>query len=486
MLKRIRSAVRVEGRVRSLNSRRIRDIIARSEWSQPSLGMVAALALSRSHTQITKKEIRMPACRSRRGLLTSGGVVATLLAACATTPVPGPPTAPTPAVAADSVSISATRPITEMPRRTIGFLGSGVWISNELDGGRASDVWQVDDSTFVVHNRPENAPVNSSAWYAFKVWSREPRDVHVRLTYEDGSHRYWPKVRRVGEPWLSLDTAAVARDTAAGAATLRLSVGPDTVWVAAQPLMTTSFFRSWTDSLALLPHVDRTSIGESPRGRTVHMLQTGDTAASRHVLVISRQHPPEVTGTIALVAFVEEITGNSPLAHEFRRHFRTHIVPIMNPDGVDLGHWRHNTGGVDLNRDWIDFLQPETRMVRDAFLRETSRPGAAVWFATDFHSTQRDVFYTLDRAYETEPPGVIDRWLEYIATHLPDYVVRDGPSGLGGPTSRNWFYNQYRAAAVTYEVGDSTDPVLIREVAATAARGMMEVLLYELRRAGGS
>jgi cytosolic carboxypeptidase protein 6 len=159
------------------------------------------------------------------------------------------------------------------------------------------------------------------------------------------------------------------------------------------------------------------------------MLQTGDTAASRHVLVISRQHPPEVTGTIALVAFVEEITGNSPLAHEFRRHFRTHIVPIMNPDGVDLGHWRHNTRGVDLNRDWIDFLQPETRMVRVAFLRETSRPGAAVWFATDFHSTQRDV---------------------------------------------------------TYEVGDSTDPVLIREVAATAARGMMEVLLDELRRAGGS
>jgi hypothetical protein len=92
------------------------------------------------------------------------------------------------------------------------------------------------------------------------------------------------------------------------------------------------------------------------------------------------------------------------------------------------------------------------------------------------------IFLTLAGA----TPGVIDRWLEYIATHLPDYVVRDGPSGLGGPTSRNWFYNQYRAAALTYEVGDSTDPVLIREVAATAARGMMEVLLDELRRAGGS
>jgi cytosolic carboxypeptidase protein 6 len=195
------------------------------------------------------------------------------------------------------------------------------------------------------------------------------------------------------------------------------------------------------------------------------------------VLIISRQHPPEVTGTMALVAFVEEIAGDSPLAREFRRRFRTHVVPLVNPDCVDLGHWRHNTGGVDLNRDWADFLQPETQLVRDAFLRATSRPGDAVWLAADFHSTQRDVFFTLDRAFETEPPRLIDQWLQYIAAQLPHYTVSDGPSGLGGPTSRNWFYNQYRATALTYEVRDNTDRALIREVAVTAARGMMEVLL---------
>jgi cytosolic carboxypeptidase protein 6 len=430
-------------------------------------------------------------CRSRssRSIANAAGsVVVGLLAACATAPAPAPgpapPLAPPPVREADSLTISATRPITEMPRRTIGFLDAGVWISNELDGGRVSDAWQVNDSTFVVHSRPENAPVNNSGWYAFKVWSREPRTVSVRLTYEEGSHRYWPEVRRAAGPWTALDSAAVVRDSAARAATLRLGIGPDTLWIAAQPLMTTSFFRTWTDSLATLPHVSRTSIGMSPRGRPLHMLQFGDDAASRHVLIISRQHPPEVTGTIALVAFVAELAGDSPLAREYRRHFRTHVVPVVNPDGVDLGHWRHNTGGVDLNRDWIDFLQPETRMVRDAFLRVTSQPGAAVWFAADFHSTQRDVFYTLDRAFATEPPGVIDRWLEYIAAQLPDYTVRDAPSGLGGPTSRNWFYNQYRAAALTYEVGDDTDRALIREVAGTAARGMMEVLLDEFRRAG--
>jgi hypothetical protein len=33
-----------------------------------------------------------------------------------------------------------------------------------------------------------------------------------------------------------------------------------------------------------------------------------------------------------------------------------------NPDGVDKGHWRLNDGGVDLNRDWGPFTQPETGM----------------------------------------------------------------------------------------------------------------------------
>ena len=32
--------------------------------------------------------------------------------------------------------------------------------------------------------------------------------------------------------------------------------------------------------------------------------------------------------------------------------FRVLAFPLMNPDGVDLGHWRHNAGGIDLNRDW--------------------------------------------------------------------------------------------------------------------------------------
>jgi hypothetical protein len=391
---------------------------------------------------------------------------------------PSPSANPTPPV----LGISETRPIADLHRRTIGFLNAGVWISNELEGGRVSDAWQEGDSLFVVHIRPENAPVNNSAWYAFKVWSRDPRTIDVRLSYEDGRHRYWPEVRRAGEPWTALDSAAVRTDTVTNQATLRLRVGPDTLWIAGQEMMTSTFFHRWTDSLAGERHITRKVVGTSGRGRPMNMVEFGNPEATRHVMVIGRQHPPEATGTVALVRFVEELAGGSPLAQEFRAHFRVHVIPLVNPDGVDLGHWRHNTGGVDLNRDWEAFNQPETRVVRDSFKEILDVPGEKLWFGVDFHSTQQDVFYTLERTLETDPPGITDRWLEFIATRLPHYEINDSPSGLGTPMSRNWFYREFGAPALIYEVGDQTNRELIREVAATAAQGTMQILLEELGR----
>jgi hypothetical protein len=369
-----------------------------------------------------------------------------------------------------------------MHRRTFGFSEAGVWISNEFDGGRVNDAWQEGDSHFVVQLSPENFPINASAWYAFKVWSRERKSIRVDLAYENGMHRYWPKTREASEPWSAVDSTDFQFDRQSRTATVRLDVGPDTLWVAGQEMMTSSFFQAWTDSLAGESYITKSVAGTSGRSRPMPMLEFGDPGATKHVMIIGRQHPPEATGTMALLAFVEELAGTSALAQEFRESFRVHVIPIVNPDGVDLGHWRHNTGGVDLNRDWIAFNQPETRVVRDAFTEILEAPGHELWFGVDFHSTQYDVFYTLDRSMETNPPGVTDKWLDHIRTQLPHYEVNDSPSGLGTPMSRNWFYSTFGAPALIYEVGDQTDRGLIREVATTAAQGTMGILLEELER----
>ena len=206
--------------------------------------------------------------------------------------------------------------------------------------------------------------------------------------------------------------------------------------------------------------VSRASSGAAPAG---------------YVLVISRQHPPEVTGTLAVLPFLETIAGKSDLARAFRRRFAVVAVPLMNPDGVDNGHWRHNAAGVDLNRDWLPFNQPEGRLVSEAFLKLKDK--APVFFAIDFHSTQEDVFYTLSRDLETDLPGFTDAWLDAIRVAFPDYYVNDEPFGLGSPVSKNWFYQSFDTPAVTYEVGDESDRALIRRLSTAAAEAMMELLL---------
>ena len=71
-----------------------------------------------------------------------------------------PPEAPAPGDAPEAPErgISENRPIQDQHLRTIGFLEDGVWISNELPGGRVSDVWKEGDGRYGVQIRPENAP----------------------------------------------------------------------------------------------------------------------------------------------------------------------------------------------------------------------------------------------------------------------------------------------------------------------------------------
>ena len=95
---------------------------------------------------------------------------------------------------------------------------------------------------------------------------------------------------------------------------------------------------------------------------------------------------------------METVCDDSDLARPFRDNFAVVVYPLMNPDGVREGYWRHNINGVDTNRDWQQFRQPEPRAIRDDLLATDL---VDVVFALDFHSTQKTIFYVLE---ESEGP----------------------------------------------------------------------------------
>ena len=373
-----------------------------------------------------------------------------------------------------------SRKISPQPRRTIGFNKTGVWVSNEFPGGRLSDFYRMRDSIYTAVIRPENAPVNNSPWYAFKIWSERPQTVVIRLVYRDGDHRYLPKLSRDGKTWAPIDDASYHHEEDRGRARLRLEIGPEPLWVAGQELVTSGTYTQWMDDLAKRPFVTRRVIGESTQGRPLPMLEiTESPEVTRYVLVLGRQHPPEVAGAFAALSFLETIAGESDLAAAFRRQFKVWAVPLVNPDGVDNGHWRHNGAGVDLNRDWLHFNQPEVRAVREVFEPLADQPGARVYFGIDFHSQEEEAFHTLSRDLETNPPGFTDAWLDRIRVALADYEVVDEPYDLGSPVSKNWFYRTFGIPAVTFEVGDESDREMIRRLGEAAAESMMELLMNE-------
>ncbi len=369
-----------------------------------------------------------------------------------------------------------TRPIVFQPKKLF-TTAAGVCADNRFDAARLNDFTALNDSTFRALIAPENTPINPSPWYAFKIAADRRRRVEVQLTYTEGKHRYAPKYSYDGTLWFSLDSNQV-RTTDYGAS-LKLRIGRDTLWIAAQELMPSSMLRNWQDTVAPKGPVQLRVVGKSALGRDLWCMEIGYGKPDKKELVVllSRQHPPEVTGQMAMQRFVERLLGKDALAQDFLKRYRVLVFPMINPDGVDLGHWRHNIGGIDLNRDWDVHHQSETWQITQ-YIRQTAQEHRnTVALGLDFHSTMSDVYYTNEMDSLTKRPNFARNWIAGIQNGLTGYKPRVEPSGMGMPISKGWFFQQFKAPSVTYEIGDSTPRNFIAKKASLSAEVMMRELL---------
>lgn len=364
-------------------------------------------------------------------------------------------------------------------RRTWSF--GTVHFSNEFSGARLNGCEQLGPDEFKVILSPENEPINKSPWYAFQVWSESKRKISVRFVYTYASHRSRPWLSRDGERWERM--AEKDHTALSGEGRARLAIGPKPLWVAAQEMIGVKQLDAWTDAKCALPFVQSSIIGQSIEGRPLRQFVLSETTNANFIFIIGRQHPPEVTGTIGLMSFVDTIAGKSKLAKQFRREFQSVVIPLVNPDGVEHGHWRSNLGAVDLNRDWQPFSQPESRATSDAIRHFTQLPGARPFVFIDFHSTHTNVYYAQPDEQPVFPTEFTRRWLAAIHAELPRFGFdRDNGHNLGQFTSKAWANETFGIAAITWEFGYSTDRKLIRKAAGVGAEELMRLLLEEARK----
>ncbi len=372
------------------------------------------------------------------------------------------------------------RPIAFQERKQYYFPKSGITFNNDFDAARLNGVKKQNDSTYLVRVTPENIPINNSAYYAFEVNSTSTQTLYLQFDYpQPYTHRYIPKINK-GNKWTIAKMDQI--DTLNGRTQLKLENHYGSLVVAAQEIQNSGHVAQWVEAqVEQRPMIDFKSIGKSNLGRPLWVMdmQEGDPKGKPIIVFLTRQHPPEVTGYMAFKAFMEELLSNTDLSHDFFSKYHILAFPLVNPDGVDLGHWRHNAGGVDTNRDWGKYRQPEIKAIVKYIEKTLRNENADLVLGLDFHSTWYDVFYTNIEREKTPYPKFLDQWFTALEARIPNYKVNEKASNSTQPVSKGWLLYGHKAVGVTYEIGDETPRDSIRLTGQISARAMMEILVKE-------
>ncbi len=371
------------------------------------------------------------------------------------------------------------KPISIQIKQTYALSDLGVYVSNDFDGARLNGLKKANDSTAMLLINPENEPINNSAYYAFKVWSDTTKPFYFRFEYPKGyKHRYIPKLKS-GKEWHVLDSTNVFKKDSI--VTIRLNLSKSPFIVSAQEINASRDVKTWYTNLikGKENYVHFSHYGTSRLGRDLPVLDIykGDKKDKDIIVLLTRQHPPEVTGYFAFQEFLKTILNDSELSDTFLNQYRVLAFPILNPDGVDLGNWRHNANGIDTNRDWSVYNQPEVKQTVKFITKTMKRNNAKLILGLDFHSTYEDVFYTNKIREGTTLPNFIETWFTALEANIEGYKVNEAAGNSTKPVSKGWFLYGHNATGITYEIGDATPKDRIQVIGKVTAEQMMRVLL---------
>lgn len=220
------------------------------------------------------------------------------------------------------------------------------------------------------------------------------------------------------------------------------------------------------------------SIGASALGRGLWFMKISDNVNVEEdepeFKYISTMHGDEVVGMemcYYLIEYLMNNYGSDSLATFLVNETEIWIMPLMNPDGNAL-HQRGNANGVDLNRDFPDFVtdttntpagrEPETQAVMNWQFDHYSIQSA------NFHGGALVVNYPWDSTHEYNPDDTLfrDISLTYSKTNIPMWnspyfdngIVRGSEWYVIHGGMQDWNYYWMGCNEVTIELGDKWPP----------------------------
>ena len=367
---------------------------------------------------------------------------------------------------------SCSSPQIEQSDNAQACSNGSVRISADFSTARMDECTRINEKEYLITLVPENTPINSSPWYAFKIQADQSTNITVTMKVRGDEHRYPPKVSYNGGAWQLQKYKIKGKRLI-----MNIVASPEPILIAAQEIINNQYYVDWAKTLTLNEGISHSLLGKSTQGRPIYKIEHKNNNAKDWLVVLGRQHPPEITGALALFPFVETLLSSSTLSQRYLEKYNVLVIPNINPDGVHAGNWRSNANGIDLNRDWNNFTQVETRLIHD-YLQQLVAQGQKIKFAVDFHSTKSDIFYTMPVDYGVEQPYLVQHWLADLDRLMPHFKVKIKPGNnpnLG--VSKQYFSDQFGVHAITYEMGDNTERGKIKRIAVNAANLLMTNML---------
>jgi len=175
-------------------------------------------------------------------------------------------------------------------------------------------------------------------------------------------------------------------------------------------------------------------IGKSVEENSIYAYSIG--SGQIKILMWSQMHGNEGTTTKALFDFLNFLNSENDLASGFLRTFTFYCIPILNPDGA-FHYTRVNTNGVDLNRDFQELTQPESKLLRQIYdefqphfcynlhdqrtifaVGDSSKPATVSFLAPSFNE-EREINDVREKAM-----NVISKMNETLQAFIPGQVGR--------------------------------------------------------------
>ncbi len=294
-------------------------------------------------------------------------------------------------------------------------------IDASFDGGSIG-AYVIDEANDEIEFSLESDGLNYTYWTHFTVSGVSGRTVTFRITNADDVPFLSEPNQEAqlvysydGEAWQRFTSHELAGNTYSFVETFN----SDSVRVATFFPFSASEMSTLVDDAALSPWANKLVLGSSHQGRDVDLLTITNplipSAQKKVVYIVGRQHAAETSSSHTLEGLIEFLISDDSYAAGLRDGYVWQIAPMVNPDGVYLGHSRANAQGNDPNRDWHqnNHDSVEIDLVRAHLDSVDATDGVDLFI--DWHSQMNDVgWYN----FVYSPPGnsffgILSAWTDF-------------------------------------------------------------------------